>query len=182
MPNMGNKNKSAACSLRTKKCLSPLHRDAFSPPEATRKCKKNFKTVCESSEKRKREGFQEKDTGSDAMKETVGEDKRSTVLKRPHALTHVSVQCGGREINGWRLPWLRWRRAPLAQICLAADPPAKTPRHVIAPGAGEGKWSEWHQNAQNYFLLSVTLPVRPRCRPVCLSLTGVWPNDTILSS
>lgn len=69
---------------------------------------KKFKTVCESSEKRKREGFQGKDTGSDAIKEAAGEDKRSTALKGTkgcvsvweqdptHALTFLSNTEDGR--------------------------------------------------------------------------------------
>lgn len=67
----------AGCAQRnaSARCIETLFHHRRPRGSAKRNC------VCESSEKRKREGFQEKDTGSDAMKETVGEDQRSTALK-----------------------------------------------------------------------------------------------------
>lgn len=87
MPNVGNKNKTAACRLRTKKCLIETLFRHRRPRGSVEK----FKTVCESSEERKREGFRE-DTGSDAIKETEGEDKSLTVLKGTKGCVSVREQ------------------------------------------------------------------------------------------
>lgn len=69
----------ASCAQRnaSARCIEP----AFSSTGGREAVLKNLKLCARVARKEKREGFQEKDTGSDAIKETEGEDKRSTALK-----------------------------------------------------------------------------------------------------